>query len=52
LRCTKAVVLSEAKDLIADCNRHEILRSAQDDRGYHFAGITPWASVFWSARPL
>jgi hypothetical protein len=26
-----SVVLSEAKDLIADCNRHEILRFAQDD---------------------
>src|SRR5205807_1630693 len=25
------VVLSEAKDLIAACNRHEILRFAQDD---------------------
>ena len=25
------VVLSEAKDLIAACNRHEILRCAQDD---------------------
>jgi hypothetical protein len=25
------VVLSAAKDLIADCNRHEILCCAQDD---------------------
>jgi hypothetical protein len=28
----EAVVLSAAKDLIAACNRHEILRCAQDDR--------------------
>jgi hypothetical protein len=27
------VVLSVAKDLIAACNRHEILRYAQDDSG-------------------
>ena len=27
-----SVVLSEAKDLIAACKRHEILRFAQDDR--------------------
>ena len=27
-----SVVLSEAKDLIAACNRHEILRFAQDDK--------------------
>ena len=26
-----SVVLSEAKDLIDACNRHEILRFAQDD---------------------
>jgi len=26
-----SVVLSAAKDLIAACNRHEILRCAQDD---------------------
>jgi hypothetical protein len=26
------VVLSAAKDLIAACNRHEILRCAQDDK--------------------
>src|ERR1700722_13015128 len=26
-----SVILSEAKDLIAACNRHEILRCAQDD---------------------
>ena len=38
-RCERAtpvalisVVLSEAKDLIAVCNRHEILRCAQDDK--------------------
>jgi hypothetical protein len=30
------VVLSEAKDLIAACNRHEILRFAQDDMRYCF----------------
>jgi len=27
-----SVVLSAAKDLIAACNRHEILRFAQDDK--------------------
>src|SRR6266851_86908 len=32
------VVLSVAKDLIAACQRHEILRCAQDDRGKHGLG--------------
>jgi hypothetical protein len=35
---TFTVVLSEAKDLIAACNRHEILRCAQDDSGPPEAG--------------
>ena len=29
---SKSVVLSEAKDLIAACNRHEVLRCAHDDK--------------------
>ena len=28
-----SVILSEAKDLITACYRHEILRYAQDDKG-------------------
>jgi len=32
------VFLSEAKDLIAACNRHEILRFAQEDRKREAAG--------------
>jgi hypothetical protein len=31
-RLVVSVVLSEAKDLIAACNRYEILRCAQDDK--------------------
>src|SRR5207302_8202176 len=36
------VVLSEAKDLIAACHRHEILRCAQDDRySEHWLALLP-----------
>ena len=35
-----SVVLSVAKDLIAACNRHEILRFAQDDNSAHLQPTT------------
>src|ERR1700730_8159009 len=40
-RSASSVVLSVAKDLIAACNRHEILRFAQDDTSVPstFAGV-------------
>jgi hypothetical protein len=37
------VVLSAAKDLIAACHRHEILRFAQDDRReFGYANTSSW----------
>jgi len=46
------VILSEAKDLIAAGNRHEILRFAQDDNSGHPRPATNVSatSVFWRPK--
>src|SRR5438552_9972680 len=43
------VVLSAAKDLIAACHRHEILRYAQDDRSVLFTAADALAKSIWPA---
>jgi hypothetical protein len=40
-----SVILSAAKDLIAACNRHEILRCAQDDNSAHPQPATNVAAI-------
>jgi hypothetical protein len=49
---TVIVVLSAAKDLIAACNRHEILRCAQDDSYFFLAAAFGLARTVAMARTL
>jgi site-specific recombinase XerC len=45
-----SVILSEAKDLIAACHWHEILRFAQDDNGKHPEPATSISAIKVSSR--